>query len=115
MKNYLIRTRRRLAFKLGNPRLNGIHFHTLRYWKGTMMYHYKPDILLVAEFLGHVNIENTRLYIQLEKNLFKNVTDDQFITRVAHNTEEACKLIDVGFDYITGEYSDGGKIFRKRK
>jgi len=25
------------------------------------------------------------------------------------------KLIQVGFEFITGEYSDGGKIFRKRK
>lgn len=87
MKNYLIRTRRRLAFKLGNPRLKDIHFHTLRYWKGTMLYHYKPDILIVAEFLGHKNIENTRLYIQLEKNLFKNLPNDMFITRIANNAE----------------------------
>ncbi len=115
LKNQLCRTRKKLAFKLGNPRLLAIHMHTFRYWKGTMLYHYKPDILFVAEFLGHRNIENTRLYIQLEKNLFKNIASDQFTTRVAHNVEEACKLIDVGFEYITGEYNDGGKIFRKRK
>lgn len=115
LKNQLCRTRNRLAFKLGNPRLKEIHMHTLRYWKGTMLYHYKPDILFVAEFLGHKNIENTRLYIQLEKNLFKNLPNDQFITRIAHNAEEACKFIEVGFEFITGEYNDGGKIFRKRK
>jgi hypothetical protein len=115
LKNQLCRTRKRLAFKLGNPRLKEIHFHTLRHWKATMMYHYKPDILVVAEFLGHRNIENTRLYIQLEKALFKNLPNDQFITKIAHNTEEACKLIEVGFEYVTGEYNDGGKIFRKRK
>ncbi len=33
----------------------------------------------------------------------------------AFNAEDACKLLDVGFEYITGEYNDGGKIFRKRK
>jgi integrase len=115
LKNQLCRTRKRLAFKLGNPRLKEIHMHTCRYWKGTMLYHYKPDILYVAEFLGHKNIENTRLYIQLEKNLFKNLPADQFITRLAFNAEDACKLIEVGFEYITGEYNDGGKIFRKRK
>jgi hypothetical protein len=80
-----------------------------------MLYHSKPDIGIVAKFLGHKNWENTRLYIQLDKNLFKNLPDDQFITRVAHNVEDACKLIEVGFEYVTGEYSDGGKIFRKRK
>jgi hypothetical protein len=31
------------------------------------------------------------------------------------NTEEACQLIEVGFEYVTGEYTNGGKIFRKRK
>jgi integrase/DNA-directed RNA polymerase subunit M/transcription elongation factor TFIIS len=114
-KNQLCRTRNKLSFKLGNPRLKEIHMHTFRYWKGTMLYHYKPDILYVAEFLGHKDIENTRLYIQIEKNLFKNLPNDQFITRIAINTEQACNLIEVGFEYITGEYNDGGKIFRKRK
>lgn len=115
LKNQLCRTRKRLAFKLANPRLNEIHFHTFRHWKATMLYHYKPDILVVAEFLGHKDLENTRLYIQLEKSLFKNLPSDQFITKIAHNVEEACKLIEVGFEFITGEYQDGGKIFRKRK
>lgn len=115
LKNQLCRTRQRLAFKLGNPRLTNIRFHTLRHWKATMLYHYKPDILEVAEFLGHKDLENTRLYIQLEKSLFKNLPNDQFMTKVAHSTEEACKLIEVGFEYVTGEYDDGGKIFRKRK
>jgi hypothetical protein len=55
------------------------------------------------------------LYIQLDKKLFQNFDEDQFKTRIAHTAEEACKLIEVGFEYITGEYNDGGKIFRKRK
>ena len=25
------------------------------------------------------------------------------------------KLIETGFDFVTGEYQDGGKLFRKRK
>lgn len=115
LKNKLCRNRNKVAFKIGNPRLKGIHMHTFRYWKGTMLYHYKPDILYVAEFLGHKCIENTRLYIQLEKNLFKSLPNDQFITHIAFNAEQACQLIEVGFEYIAGEYNDGGKIFRKRK
>lgn len=115
MKATFSRARKRIAYKLQNPRLNEIHFHTLRHWKATMEYHYKPDLLHVAELLGHKEIRNTRMYIQLEKNPFKNLPNDNFITRVAHNTTEACELIHVGFDYVTGEYNDGGKIFRKRK
>jgi integrase len=115
MKATFSRARKRLSYKLQNPRLNEIHFHTLRHWKATMEYHYKPDLLHVAELLDHKEIRNTRMYIQLEKNLFKNLPNDNFITRIAHNTTEACKLIQVGFEYVTGEYNDGGKIFRKRK
>jgi len=35
--------------------------------------------------------------------------------RVANNVEEACRLIETGFEYVTGEYVDCGKIFRERK
>jgi integrase len=115
LKATFSRSRRRLSYKLQNKRLREIHFHTLRHWKATMEYHYKPDLLYVAEFLGHKEISNTRMYIQLEKNLFKNLPNDSFITRIAKNTKEACELVQVGFDYVTGEYDDGGKIFRKRK
>jgi hypothetical protein len=72
-------------------------------------------MLEVAVFLGHKDLENTCLYIQLEKSLFKNLPCDQFITKVVHNTESSCKLIEVGFEYVAGEYGDGGKIFRKHK
>jgi len=29
--------------------------------------------------------------------------------------KKAVKLVEVGFEYVTGDYDDGGKIFRKRK
>jgi integrase len=115
LKNQLCRTRKRLAFKLGNPRLEAIHMHTFRYWKGTMLYHHKPDILYVAEFLGHKSIENTRLYIQLEKSLFKDIPINEWIIRVAKNTLECCELMAADFEYHTGTFDDGGKIFRKQK
>jgi hypothetical protein len=41
--------------------------------------------------------------------------EERFISKVAMNVKEATELIDLGFEYVTGEYSDGGKIFRKRK
>jgi integrase len=109
------RSRKRLAFKLGNPRLLEIHFHSLRHWKATMEYHYTKDILHVKKFLGHREIENTQLYVSLDEQVFKNLHDEKFISRVAYNTEDCCKLVDVGFEYVTGTFSDGGKIFRKRK
>jgi integrase len=113
LKSSYTRARKRLAHKLGNPRLKEIHFHTLRHWKATMLYHYTKDLMLVAEFLGHREIENTRLYIQLDKQLFKNILDDKFIIRAAHIVEEATKLGEVGFEpYVVME---GVQLFRKRK
>jgi len=35
--------------------------------------------------------------------------------RVAHDVEETCELVEAGFEFFTGEYTDGGKIFWKRK
>jgi len=107
-------TRRRTANRLQNPRLTQIHVHTFRHWRATMEYHRSKDLLHTMAFLGHKKSDNTLLCIQLDQKLFKDM-DDSFITRIAHNAQEACGLVEVGFDYIAGEYSDGGKIFRKRK
>jgi hypothetical protein len=91
-----------------------IHFHTLRHWKATMEYHRTKYPLHVMQFLGHKKFDSTLLYVQLEERLFKG-DDDNFICKVAHNFGEAIAIIEVGFEYVTGEYADGGKIFRKRK
>ncbi|MEM3766694.1 MAG: site-specific integrase [Candidatus Bathyarchaeia archaeon] len=61
------RNRSRVAYKLGNPRILKISFHTLRHWKATMEYHKTKDILHVMQILGHRNIKNTLVYTQLVK------------------------------------------------
>ena len=114
IKTTFMKARRRLAAKLQNPRLLQIHFHTLRHWKATTEYHRTKDPLHVMQFLGHKKFDSTLLYVQLEERLFK-ADDDNFICKVAHNIGEAIAIIQVGFEYVTGEYADGGKIFRKRK
>jgi len=43
MKTTFIKTRKRLAQTLQNPRLLRITFHTLRHWKATMLYHQTKD------------------------------------------------------------------------
>jgi len=52
------------------------------------------------------------IYINLEKALFQN-SADEFHVKVAQNLDEACKLLEVGFEYMTE--IDGAQIFRKRK
>ncbi|RLG98471.1 hypothetical protein DRO28_02570, partial [Candidatus Bathyarchaeota archaeon] len=68
------------------------------------------DILHVKQLLGHKSINSTLMYTQLV-----NFKEDEFHIRVARNVEEACELVKIGFEYVTGEYDNGGKIFRKHK
>ena len=49
-------------------------------------------------------------YIQLV-----NFKEDDYHVKVASDVKEVCELVKLGFQYITGEYNDGGKIFRKPK
>ena len=73
-----------------------------------MLYHKTRDILFVKQQLGHKKIETTLIYTQLV-----NFGSDEFHVAVARTLEDACKLVEQGFDYVTD--IDGVKIFRKRK
>lgn len=112
VQKLLFDARKKAVFKLQNPRLLQITFHTLRHWKGTMEYHKTKDIIHVKTILGHKSINNTMIYINLEQALFSQAPDE-FHVKVAHNLKEACELLEVGFEYVTE--IDGAKIFRKRK
>ena len=100
--------RANLARKLQNPRLLQIHFHTFRHWKATIEYHKTKDILHVMQILGHRSITNTLKYTQLV-----NFQNDDYTSKVAHTVEEACNLVEAGFEYVCDV--DEAKIFRKRK
>jgi integrase len=106
------RQRTKIALKVGNPRLAKIHFHLIRHWKGTMEYHktHSPDH--VKRLLGHRSLMSTEIYINMDRVLFSE-SDQDFHVKVAGNLEEACKLLEVGFEYVTD--IDGKKLFRKRK
>jgi hypothetical protein len=58
--------------------------------------------------LGHKRIENTLKYTHLV-----DAEEDEYVSRVARTTTDACKLIDAGFEYVCDIEED--KIFRKRK
>ena len=102
------RQRKKLAVKLGNPRLQQISFHTFRHWKATMEYHRTKDILYVMKFLGHKNIKNTLIYTQLV-----DFGDEEYICKAAQTVEEAKKLIEAGFEYVCT--TESYQLFRKRK
>jgi integrase len=103
----------RAAYKLKSPRLLQITLKTFRHFRATLEAHRTKDPFHVQAVLRHRNISNTMKYIHLAKVLFKD--DEQYISRVATNVKDACILVDAGFEYVTGEYDDGGKIFRKVK
>jgi len=110
-RNILIQQRKRTANKLQNPRLLRITFHTLRHFKGTMEYHRTKDILHVMQTLGHKNIKNTLLYVQLAEELFRD--QQEYVSKVAKTEKDACTLIDAGFEYVCD--FDNARIFRKKK
>jgi integrase len=89
------------ARKLNNSRLLRITFHSLRHLKGTTEYHKTHDILHVQNLLGHRNIKSTMQYINLEAAIYHGGNVDDFHVKVADTLEEACKLIETGFEYVT--------------
>jgi hypothetical protein len=52
-------------------------------------------------------------YISLEAALYQGSNADDFHVKVADTLEEACKLLETGFEYVTD--MNGKKLFRKRK
>jgi integrase len=100
--------RRRIAKNTGNPRIKQIHFHTLRHWKASIEFHRTNNVILVMKLLGHKCLNNTQRYIQL----FPDLTDD-YVCDIAHNTQEAKKLIEAGYIFVQtlGEEH----LYKKRK
>ena len=103
------RQRARIAHKLGNPRILQIHCHTLRHWKATVEYAKTKSILYVQHLLGHRTPKTTWRYTQLVE--FPH--EEEYICEAAGNTEQAKKLIESGFEYVTDV--DSVKLFKKRK
>jgi len=101
--------RKRIAVNLGTPDINRIMFKTFRHFKGTMEYHKTKDILHVKTVLGHKNINNTLVYTHLIK--FRN---DEYISKIARDAEEACKLVESGFEFVCNTPEDL-MVFRKHK
>jgi integrase len=106
-KNYE-KLRNNLAEKLHDPNIRKVRLHDFRHFFATMLYLKTKDIVYVQRQLGHRNIQNTLIYTHLI-----NFPNDEYTVKVATTVEEACKLLECGFEYVT----DMGavKLFRKRK
>jgi hypothetical protein len=64
--------------------------------------------LYVMRVLGHKSIQNTLVYTQMVQ--FKK---EEYTSATANTIEDAQKLVEEGFEYVTE--IDGVKLFRKRK
>jgi len=108
----LSRVKRKIVFKLQNPRFAEITFHTFRHWRATMEYHKTKDILHVQNMLRHKKIDNTLIYVNLEAALFHD-ENNEFHVKTARTPEEIKALLEVGFEYVCEK--DGLLFLRKRK
>lgn len=63
----------------------------------------------IVDVLGHKNILNTMVYTHLV-----DFGDDEFVSQVAKTSEDACKLVEAGFEFVCTA-SDSLMIFKKRK
>jgi integrase len=100
--------RNRIAEKLKDPSLRTIRLYDFRHYYATMLYYKTKDILYVKQQMGHKKLETTLIYTQLV-----NFREEEWTCRVAKSLQEACQLVEQGFEYVTE--MDGAKIFRKRK
>ena len=64
MQSTFVKLRKRVAYKLQNPRILKISFVSFRHWGGTQLaWLTNGNVLIVKEKLGHKKIENTMKYI----------------------------------------------------
>jgi hypothetical protein len=103
---------KRLAKTHNNPRLKKIHFHTFRHCKALREYHKTKSVLHVKRILGHKSIMTTHRYVELYEEIYSDQPLN-YTCEIALNVFEAKQLAEQGFQYVTGEYNDGGKLFRK--
>jgi len=108
ISNAYRRIRNKLALKLGDASLKSIRLYDFRHFKASMEYHRTKDLLYVKQLLGHKDLRTTLRYTQLLET-----EGEEYHSAVARSVEEAAKLIEQGFDYVTE--LDNVKLFRKRK
>jgi integrase len=103
-----IKYKRRLSERLSEPSLLQIRLYDLRHFQACKTYYQTKDVLYTKQKLGWKKLETALFYLQ-----FMDLGSQEYHTATARTVEEAAKLIEQGFDYVTDV--DGVKLFRKRK
>jgi hypothetical protein len=100
-----------LRNQTGEPETLQISFHTLRYWKTTMLHRKTRDPHNVRD-LGRRGLRNTEIYINIERTILEP-TNDEFTVKVAKKPEEVKSLLEVGFEHVSQK--DNLIFLRKHK
>jgi len=78
-----------------------------------MEYHKTRGILYVKNLLGHKKLENTEIYINLERAIFEEAGETECHVKVASKPKEIKNLPEASFEYVFEK--DGLLFFRKGK
>ena len=103
--------RKRAYLNFRDQELLKIRLYDLRHWFATTEYLKSRDIFHVKYLMGHRDIKSTLIYMHIAQGLGNNSED--YTCMVAKSINEAVKLIEQGFEYVTE--IDTVKLFRKRK
>jgi integrase len=103
-----IKYKRKLSQKFADPSLLQIRLYDLRHFQACKTYHQTKDVFYTKQKLGWKKLETALFYLQSI-----DFGTEEYHSAAAQAIEEAKRLIEEGFDYVTE--IDGIKLFRKRK
>ncbi|MFX0069337.1 MAG: hypothetical protein ACFE7I_09715 [Candidatus Hodarchaeota archaeon] len=85
----------------------------MRHWYATKYYHDIRDLLKTQQEMGHRRITSTMQYLDMERAIYGEASDDEWIVKIPDSPDDAKELLRVGFEYV-GDIHDK-HMFRKRK
>jgi integrase len=100
--------RNTLAKKLNDPSIHTIRLYDFRHYFCTKKLYDLNNPYTVMVLMGHKKLQTTQRYMHL-----LNYGDEEYTAAGATTADEAKKLIEAGFQYITT--IEGIQLFRKRK
>jgi len=103
-----IKYKRKLSQKLAEPSLLQIRLYDLRHFQACKTYHQTKDVFYTKQKMGWKKLETSLFYLQC-----LDFGSEEYHSATAKTVDEAQKLIEQGFEYVTD--IDEVKLFRKRK
>jgi len=100
--------RNKLAIKLKDPSIQTIRLYDFRHYFCTKKLYDINNPYTVMVLMGHKKLQTTQKYMHL-----LNFGDEEYTVAGATTANEATKLIETGFQYVTT--IEGIQLFRKRK